>query len=64
MPSIMAVAEFVTKVHAICVKCGGVASHSFRLSESNKTVMLGEKKTYEPRCRRCFNEGQKAPKIN
>jgi thymidine kinase len=62
MPSLMAVAEFVTKVHAICVQCGGVASYSYRLTDSNQTVMLGEKKTYEPRCRRCFNEGNKQQK--
>lgn len=54
MPELMATAEYVTKVHAICVKCGGIASYSFRLSEERQKVMLGEKDKYEPRCRKCF----------
>lgn len=57
MPALMANAEFVTKVHAICVRCGNLAGYSFRLAESEKTVLLGEKQEYEPRCRSCFNEG-------
>jgi thymidine kinase len=54
MPELMATAEYVTKVHAICVKCGGIASYSYRLSEEKEKVMLGEKDKYEPRCRKCF----------
>jgi thymidine kinase len=55
MPSLMAVAEFVTKVHAICMQCGGVASHSYRLAaDSNSTVLLGAQSQYEARCRKCF----------
>ena len=57
MPALMASAEFVTKVHAICVRCGNPAGYSFRLVDNDKTVMLGEKQEYEPRCRACFNEG-------
>ena len=56
MPQLMAVAEYVTKVHAICVKCGNLAHHSHRLSASDKLVELGEKDTYEPICRHCFNK--------
>lgn len=56
MPQLMAVAEYVTKVHAICVKCGNLAHHSHRLTSSNKLVELGEKDTYEPICRHCFNK--------
>ncbi len=56
MPRLMAVAEYVTKVHAICVKCGNLAHHSHRLSASDKLVELGEKDTYEPICRHCFNK--------
>ena len=52
----MAVAEYVTKVHAICVRCGNLAQHSHRLSDNDKLVMLGEKHDYEPICRHCFNE--------
>ncbi|MDD4639059.1 MAG: thymidine kinase, partial [Bacteroidales bacterium] len=55
VPELMAVAEYVSKVHAICVKCGDLANHSHRLTKSDKLVMLGEKETYEPVCRHCFN---------
>lgn len=60
MPQLMAVAEYVTKVHAICMVCGDVASHSFRLSPQKERVLLGETDSYEARCRRCFNLGEKA----
>jgi thymidine kinase len=56
MPRLMAVAEYVDKVHAICMKCGDLAAFSFRLSDSKQKVMLGEKESYEARCRKCFNE--------
>ena len=56
MPALMAQAEYVTKVHAICVRCGNLANHSHRLSGGDKLVMLGEKDTYEPICRHCFNK--------
>ena len=54
MPALMATAEYVTKVHAICVRCGNLAHHSHRLTTDAKLVMLGEKDTYEPVCRHCF----------
>ncbi len=54
MPDLMATAEYVTKVHAICVRCGNLAHHSHRLAKSDALVMLGEKDTYEPICRHCF----------
>jgi len=56
MPGLMAIAEDVQKVHAICVKCGNLANHSHRLSASKKLVVLGEKDVYEPLCRQCYNE--------
>lgn len=56
MPALMATAEFVTKVHAICVKCGNIAQHSHRLTANSNLVMLGEKDTYEPICRECYNK--------
>ena len=56
MPTLMAIAEYVTKVHAICVRCGDLAQHSHRLSKSDKLVELGEKDIYEPICRHCFNK--------
>lgn len=60
MPALMAVAEDVDKVHAICVKCGNLANHSHRLSKSKDLVVLGEKDIYEPLCRDCFNAARKA----
>lgn len=54
MPQLMAVAEYVTKVHAICMRCGDIASYSYRLTNDEKQVMLGETDSYEARCRNCF----------
>ncbi len=62
MPQLMSIAEYVTKVHAICVVCGDVASHSYRTSPSQERVLLGETDAYEARCRRCFNLGEKVVK--
>ncbi|MFA7115617.1 MAG: thymidine kinase [Bacteroidales bacterium] len=59
MPKLMAIADEVTKVHAICVKCGDLALISHRLTNNNKQVVLGEKETYEPLCRRCFEAARK-----
>ena len=55
IPYLMATAEYVTKVHAICQRCGSLAHHSHRLSASDKLVLLGEKDSYEPLCRQCYN---------
>ena len=60
MPRLMAVAEDVQKVHAICVKCGALATYSHRLSKSQDLVLLGEKDVYEPLCRDCFNAARAA----
>ena len=57
MPALMAIAEYVTKVNAICMVCGDLATHSYRKTSENQQVMLGEKDTYEARCRHCFNDG-------
>ncbi len=54
MPQLLAIAEHVTKVHAICVDCGEIASYSFRLSDNKALVQLGQKKEYKPLCRLCF----------
>jgi len=54
IPDLLANAEFVTKVHAICQKCGSLANYSFRKTASSAQVLLGEKDSYEPRCRHCF----------
>jgi len=57
MPSLLSVAEYITKVHAICPHCGNLATHSYRLSQEQETVVLGEKDKYEPRCRVCYEMG-------
>ena len=57
MPDLLAVAEYITKVHAICQHCGNLATHSFRLANEGSTVMLGEKESYEARCRTCYGMG-------
>ena len=57
MPAMLAVAEYITKVHAICPHCGNLATHSYRMSDETETVVLGEKDKYEPRCRLCFEMG-------
>jgi thymidine kinase len=55
MPQLMAIAEYVTKVHAICMRCGSLAYVSHRKFEHKDLVMLGETEAYEPLCRTCFN---------
>jgi len=57
VPNLLAVAEYITKVHAICPHCGNLATHSYRLSTEEGTIMLGEKDRYEPRCRTCYHMG-------
>lgn len=61
MPGIMAVADFVTKVHAVCVRCGSNAQFSYRTSEKEQVVLLGAKDIYEPLCRRCYNLANARP---
>ncbi len=56
VPQLIAVAEYVTKTHAICVKCGELAHFSHRLIDDEKQVLLGEQESYEPLCRHCYNE--------
>jgi len=56
MPDLMATAEYVTKVHAICVRCGNLAHHSHRTLDNDNLVVLGEKDIYQPICRHCFNK--------
>ncbi|MBL7718617.1 MAG: thymidine kinase [Flavipsychrobacter sp.] len=54
MPSLLARADYITKLHAICMVCGDIATHSFRKVKVNGQVLLGEKDHYEPRCRHCY----------
>ena len=57
IPALLAMAEYITKVHAICQHCGNLAVHSYRKISDSETVVLGEKETYEPRCRTCYEMG-------
>ena len=56
MDKLMCIAEYITKVHAICMECGNVASYSYRRVRSTKKVVLGEKDIYEALCRSCFHQ--------
>lgn len=56
MPQLLAIAEFITKLHAICMKCGNIANHSYRKNLNQDQILLGQQDLYEARCRKCFNE--------
>ena len=59
IPHLMASAEYVTKVHAICMRCGSLANHSHRMIKNDNLVLLGETDAYEPLCRSCFQKALK-----
>jgi thymidine kinase len=59
MPALLAIAEYITKVHAICMRCGNLAQYSHRKSDEAQVVLLGEKDIYEPLCRGCYNKAMK-----
>lgn len=56
MPFLLSIADYITKLHAICMKCGNIANVSYRKTSQEGQVLLGEKETYEPRCRICAYE--------
>ena len=62
IPHLMAIAEYVTKVHAICIRCGNLANYSHRISKDEKLILLGETDSYEPLCRKCFLEATEIKK--
>lgn len=64
MPQLLSIAEFITKTHAICVKCGATANYSQRTSESTERVEVGASDKYEARCRRCFAPPSDAPTVH
>ena len=59
IPALLAIAEHVTKVHAICMRCGNLANHSHRITQESSLVLLGETNNYEPLCRDCFVEAMR-----
>ncbi len=64
MPQLLAIAEFITKTHAICVKCGETANYSQRTSDSTARVEVGASDKYEARCRQCFVPHADAPSVH
>ncbi len=54
IPALLAYAEFITKVHAICLRCGALAQYSYRKINDESLIMLGETESYEPLCRKCY----------
>ncbi|MES2332595.1 MAG: thymidine kinase [Bacteroidota bacterium] len=56
MPYLLSIADYITKLHAICMRCGNIANVSYRKTDQEGQVLIGEKETYEPRCRKCANE--------
>ncbi len=59
MPALLSIADDVTKVHAICVECGHIANYSYRLVDSDRRVLLGERNEYQPLCRKCYLKHEK-----
>lgn len=57
MPQLLAIADYITKLHAICVHCGNIANMSYRKTNQESQVVIGELDIYEPRCRVCFEKG-------
>jgi len=57
MPNLLAIADYITKLHAICVQCGNIANVSYRKTAESGQVLVGEKDIYEPRCRVCAQKG-------
>jgi len=60
IPELMAIAEYVDKMHAVCVRCGAAAQYSLRIAGGDQQVLVGDVETYEARCRRCFNSSSEA----
>jgi thymidine kinase len=57
VPALLAKADYITKLHAICMVCGNIANYSYRKTEEESKVLLGEKDKYEARCRKCYHQG-------
>ncbi len=60
IPALFSIAEYITKVHAICMRCGNLAHYSYRKTDIDKLVVLGEKDNYEPLCRSCYLKATKS----
>jgi thymidine kinase len=58
IPGLLAKADYITKLHAICMRCGNIANYSYRKNKQEDQLLLGEKDFYEPRCRICYAKGE------
>jgi thymidine kinase len=58
IPYLLAKADYITKLHAICMRCGNIANYSYRKTSADSQLLLGEKDLYEPRCRNCYHKGE------
>jgi len=63
IPELMAIAEYVDKMHAVCVRCGAAAQYSLRIAGGDQQVLVGDVETYEARCRRCFNSSSETDEV-
>ena len=61
MPALLSKAEYITKLHAICMQCGNIANYSYRKSGIAEQLLIGNKDLYEPRCRICYAKGALLP---
>ena len=63
IPELMAIAEYVDKMHAVCVRCGAAAQYSLRIAAGEQQVLVGDTESYEARCRRCYNSSSEADEV-
>ncbi len=63
MPALLSKAEYITKLHAICMQCGNIANYSYRKSGIAEQLLIGNKDLYEPRCRICYAKGALLPDV-
>ncbi len=63
IPELMAIAEYVDKMHAVCVRCGAAAQYSLRIAGGDQQVLVGDVETYEARCRRCYSSSEEIGEV-
>jgi thymidine kinase len=64
MPAMLSRAEYITKLHAICMQCGNIANYSYRKSGIAEQLLIGNKDVYEPRCRICYAKGESQANVS
>jgi len=63
IPELMAIAEYVDKMHAVCMRCGGAAQYSLRIAAGEQQVLVGDVESYEARCRRCYGSSSETDEV-